>query len=78
MKIAIASDDNKLLFPFWTTVQIFLFYEIDNNRVTFIEKLTPPPHKPGVIPNWLIKQNIDFVLTGGMGPKAKAILNQKE
>lgn len=76
MKIAIASDDNRLSSHFGHCSNFFI-YKVENNNATFVEKLTPPPHEPGVIPNWLIKQDIDSVLTGGIGPKAKAIFESK-
>jgi predicted Fe-Mo cluster-binding NifX family protein len=37
----------------------------------------PPPHAEGVIPRWLIENEVTDLLTGGIGPKAVNILYNK-
>ncbi|HAF07855.1 MAG: ATPase-like, ParA/MinD [candidate division TA06 bacterium 32_111] len=76
MIVAIASDENKLSSHFGHCSNFFI-YEIDNGNVKFFEKLTPPPHEPGVIPSWLSKIGIDAVITGGIGIKARTIFESK-
>ncbi|WP_425060517.1 hypothetical protein [Sporomusa carbonis] len=31
------------------------------------DTLTPPPHAPGVIPNWVVNQGCTDILVGGTG-----------
>jgi ATP-binding protein involved in chromosome partitioning len=38
--------------------------------------LTPPPHEPGVLPRWIAEQGAELVLAGGMGQKARVILEK--
>ncbi len=76
MKIAIATDENKISSHFGHCANFFI-YEIDNGSAKLVEKLTPPPHEPGVIPVWLSKVGIDAVITGGMGVKARTIFESK-
>ena len=52
----------------------FLFATVENGAVTKTENLIPPPHEPGVIPNWLAQQGATVVLVGGMGERAQEIL----
>lgn len=76
MRIALAADGN-ILSGHFGHCSSFHVYEIEAGKVKFAEQLTPPPHEPGVIPNWLSGHNIDAVLTGGMGRKAKEIFESK-
>lgn len=55
----------------------FLFASVADNKITGVEKLVPPPHEPGVIPNWLAQQGATVVLVGGMGERAQQILESK-
>ena len=55
----------------------FLFASSDGKQVTGTEMLVPPPHEPGVIPEWLHKQGATVVLVGGMGERAQQILNSR-
>jgi Mrp family chromosome partitioning ATPase/predicted Fe-Mo cluster-binding NifX family protein len=55
----------------------FMFATVENGKVTKIENLVPPPHEPGVIPNWLAQQGATVVLVGGMGERAQEILQSR-
>ena len=55
----------------------FLFATVENGAVTKTENLIPPPHEPGVIPNWLAQQGATAVLVGGMGERAQEILQSR-
>lgn len=76
MKIAIAAEGKQLSGHFGHC-SMFHLYEIANNKASFIEGITPPPHEPGLIPQWLSGYKVDTVLTGGMGRKAKEIFAEK-
>lgn len=75
-RIAIPLAEGKLCNHFGHCEE-FIIYDIENKEVKKSEKLTPPPHEPGVIPNWLAEQKVTLVLAGGMGPKAQEILKDK-
>lgn len=55
----------------------FLFATVEGGKVAGISKLVPPPHEPGVIPNWLAEKGATTVLVGGMGERAQQILESK-
>lgn len=37
---------------------------------------TPPPHAPGVLPQWLHEQGVNLVLAGGMGSRAQTLFGE--
>ena len=76
MKIGIPLAGGKLCTHFGHCEQ-FAVVEVQNGQISGIEKLTPPPHEPGVIPAWLATQGATLVLAGGMGEKAQVIFKQK-
>ena len=55
----------------------FLLATVEDGKVTVTEMLVPPPHEPGVIPEWLSKQGATVVLVGGMGERAQQIFESK-
>ena len=55
----------------------FLFATVEDGKVTGMSKMVPPPHEPGVIPNWLADQGATVVLVGGMGERAQQILESR-
>ena len=56
---------------------VFVDYDINNHVVVKQEEKTPPPHEQGVIPNWIAEEKVDVLFTGGIGPAARQILEQK-
>ena len=55
----------------------FLFATIEDGKIAVVENLVPPPHAPGVIPNWLADQGATVVLVGGMGEAAQQIFQSR-
>jgi predicted Fe-Mo cluster-binding NifX family protein len=76
MKIAIPLVGGKLCTHFGHCEQ-FAIITIAEGRIIKQETLTPPPHAPGVIPNWVADQGCTDILVGGMGEAAQAILIQR-
>jgi len=57
--------------------QTFRFFEIDeNNAIVKTEDKVPPPHEPGVLPQWLGELNVNLVIAGGMGMRAQQLFTQ--
>ncbi len=76
-KIAIPVIDGQLNNHFGQTNQFYI-YEIEENTLKDIKKIKPPPHEPGVYPEWLAKMGVTDVITGGMGRRAIALFNQNK
>ena len=75
-KIAVPVIDG-ILCKHFGHCQEFHVFDIDNSQIVNHERLTPPPHAPGVIPNWLKEKGISDVIAGGMGQRAIDIFNDQ-
>ncbi|CVK17899.1 iron-sulfur cluster carrier protein MrpORP [Sporomusa sphaeroides] len=76
MKIAIPVVQGKLCTHFGHCEQ-FAILTVADGEIVKQEALTPPPHAPGVIPNWVAAQGCTDIIVGGMGEAAQAILQQR-
>jgi len=76
MKIAIPVVQGKLCTHFGHCEQ-FAIITVADGKIVKQETLTPPPHAPGVIPNWVADQGCTDIIVGGMGEAAQAILQQR-
>ena len=76
MKIAIPVVQGKLCIHFGHCEQ-FAIITVADGKIVKQETLTPPPHEPGVIPNWVADQGCTDIIVGGMGEAAQAILQQR-
>ncbi|MBP2638422.1 MAG: minD 1 [Firmicutes bacterium] len=76
MKIAIPLAGGKLCAHFGHCEQ-FAMVTVNDGKITAQEKLTPPPHAPGVIPNWVADKGCTDIIVGGMGEAAQAIFEQR-
>jgi predicted Fe-Mo cluster-binding NifX family protein len=74
MKIAIPIASGKLCLHFGHCEQ-FAMVEVDESakKVVGVEKLTPPPHEPGLLPRWLAEKGANMVIAGGMGGRAQQL-----
>lgn len=73
-KIAIPAIDGKLSAHFGHCER-FVFYTIEDGKITKKEALAPPPHAPGIIPQWVSDQGATRIIAGGMGQKAIELFN---
>ena len=76
MRIAIPLANNQLCMHFGHSEE-FLLAEVDSadKRVVRTERLTPPPHQPGVLPQWLHEHGVDLIIAGGMGRRAQQLFH---
>lgn len=75
MKIAVAADE-KFVSSHFGHCQGFLIYDIENNKISNKIFLENPGHSPGFLPKYLKEQNVDVVISGGMGSRALQLLEQ--
>jgi len=77
MKYAIPCVNGKLCMHFGHC-QEFIMVEVDDTTQTVVgtENLDPPPHEPGVLPQWLHEQGANVIIAGGMGSRAQQLFEQ--
>ena len=77
MKIAIPLAAGKLCAHFGHC-QEFALVDVDEqtSEVSQITTLPPPPHEPGVLPQWLHEQGATIIIAGGMGQRAQQLFAQ--
>ncbi len=69
MKFAIPLAEGKLTAHFGHC-QEFAIVEVEDNEIKNKETLVPPPHEPGVLPQWLHALGTNVIIAGGMGARA--------
>ncbi len=77
-KIAVPADENGNLDSHFGHSRYFEIFETIDNQIVSQNKLVPPPHEPGVLPKWIVQNEITDVIVGGIGDKAFKILNHFE
>jgi len=78
MIIAIPTNGN-LLSQHFGRCQTYTFFDIDDeSRKIEKERIEiPPAHQPGVLPAWIADAGGSVVITGGMGPRAIDLFEQR-
>jgi predicted Fe-Mo cluster-binding NifX family protein len=54
----------------------FAILQTENGKITEQTMQTPPPHEPGVLPQWLSALGANVVIAGGMGARAQSLFTQ--
>ena len=75
-RIAIPVDNQDILDAHFGHCSFFAILNIENETLVSEERLTPPPHEPGLLPKWLAEKGISDIIAGGMGQKAIQLFNQ--
>ena len=74
-KIAIPLENGLLCQHFGHCTE-FALIEVYENKIVSKSIVIPPPHEPGLLPSWLGKQGVTYVIAGGMGKHAKDLFTQ--
>ena len=75
MKFAIPTLNNNLTAHFGHCEK-FAIVDVEENKVTNEDFVTPPIHQPGVYPKFLADQGVNVIIAGGMGQKAQDLFAQ--
>ncbi len=70
IRIAFPTSDRQTVDGHFGHTKEFAIYQIKENHVENVEFIQAPPHEPGVLPRFLGSQNVDIIVTGGMGAMA--------
>jgi len=69
MRIAIPTEKDKIAEHFGRC-SIYTIVDIEDKNIISNIQLKSPQHAPGVIPKFLKDNNVDIVITGGVGSSA--------
>jgi len=69
-RIAFPTNDKSTIDGHFGKANEFAVYTVKDTEIIAVTHITPPPHAPGVVPKYLKDNEIDVVITGGMGHKA--------
>jgi ATP-binding protein involved in chromosome partitioning len=77
LNIAIPVTEGKVAAHFGNCDQ-FVLFDVNADTKTILGRtmLAPPPHEPGILPQWLHQQHANVVITGGMGASAQSLFAQ--
>ncbi|MCK4761789.1 MAG: NifB/NifX family molybdenum-iron cluster-binding protein [Candidatus Aminicenantes bacterium] len=75
MKIAISTENNQVSAHFGRCPNYTLF-EAEDKKVTGKTVIDTPGHQPGVLPGFLNEHGVNYVIAGGMGPRAQDLFRQ--
>jgi len=75
IRVAMPVDQGKLGVHFGHCPQFFVA-NIQGNVITSEETMDAPPHEPGKLPLWLREAGVTHVLAGGLGQKARSLLEE--
>lgn len=70
MKIGFPTNDEVTIEEHFGHCEKFAVYSIKNGEIVQRDVLVAPEHAPGVFPKFVDENNIDVVITGGMGQRA--------
>ncbi len=76
-RIAVPVDNNDILDAHFGHCPFFILMDIENEKIISNEKITPPPHEPGLLPKWLSERGISDIIAGGMGQRAIQLFNEQ-
>ena len=69
MKIAIATE-GEIVAQHFGRCPSYTIAEAEEGKVLKKDIIANPGHEPGFLPKFLSEMGVDFILSGGMGPKA--------
>lgn len=75
-KIAVPMAGNKVSRHFGHCEE-FMIFTTEGDSILAALSATPPPHEPGVLPNWLSEQSVELIIAGGIGRRACDLFEEK-
>ena len=74
MRVAISSDGSVVSLHFGRC-PTFTIVDIQNSHIIRKEVVNNPGHQPGFIPMFLHNKGVEYIITGGMGMKARELFD---
>ncbi len=77
LKLALPTTDKQMVDEHFGHCKYFAIYQVEGNRILETSYLEAPVHAPGVLPKFLGENNVDVIITGGMGQMAINLFKQQ-
>mgnify|MGYP000868177740 FL=1 len=79
MRIAIPLTGGVLSLHFGHCEQ-FAILDIDpqTKQIQEQQRVTPPPHEPGLLPKWLSGMHVNLIIAGGIGQRARQLFAEND
>lgn len=74
MRIAIATDEGFVAAHFGKC-PLYTIVDINDGKIKYTEIMENPGHEPGLLPKLLHNKGVQYVIAGGMGPRAIGFFN---
>ena len=58
--------------------ETFVLFDTENGKITKIDPVPNPGHRPGFLPNFLADRGVKVIIAGGMGGGAVDIFNERD
>ncbi len=75
-KIAVPIDETGVLDAHFGHCKFFHLFDVADDVIISDLKVIPPPHQPGLLPQWLAEEGSTDIIAGGMGQMAIQIFNK--
>jgi predicted Fe-Mo cluster-binding NifX family protein len=69
--------ENEVLCAHFGHCRQFAIVDTNNDKIENENRVTPPPHEPGLLPGWLAEKGVTDVIAGGMGQRAINLFNNQ-
>ncbi len=76
MKIAISTDGDRVS-PHFGRCPSFTLVSVEDNKVVSKETVDNPGHQAGFLPEFLGQKQVNVIIAGGMGQRARLLFQEK-
>jgi len=77
MRVAISTDGDRVAQHFGRC-EAYTLIDVEEGGVTKQERIPNPGHEPGFLPTYLAARGVEYIVAGGMGPRAKMLFDEKQ
>ena len=78
VRIAMPTTDGVTVDEHFGHCKAFALFDMEGSTIVDQTSVTPPPHAPGVLPRFLGDQDVDVIITGGMGQMAIRLFKEQD
>jgi len=77
MRGAISTDGDQVA-PHFGRCEAYTLVDLSEGQIANQERIPNPGHEPGFLPGYLAERGVQYIVAGGMGPRAKMLFDEKQ